>query len=518
MEAVEPLPEWYTFNFIVIEREKDGTNAPARLLLVCQDVTELHMKEEAEQQRLQQALDTAERASRAKTEFLFNMSHDLRTPMNAIIGYTDLSQRPGVSEAEMRSFVRKIDASSRHLLALINDILEMSRIESGKLTLEPGDTDLVGTIAEADSMFATQMKEKKIDFTVDAREVQDRRVLCDKNRLNRVILNLLSNAYKFTPEGGKIGVRLVQTGRTDGKGSYELHVKDTGIGMSPDFVSKLFTPFERERTSTVSGIQGTGLGLSITKNIVDLMDGTIDVETEQGKGTEFIVRLQFPVLEAQNTPETGTADSSRTVEEATAGAETPAQTKASAGTGTGEPAVTGVSRKTETEARLVPGTEASPGMDAKAGASTGTGAASVPEAETQPVDFSKIRILLVEDQMVNREIAYMILSSEGFQVEMAEDGHIAVDMVKASEPGHYDLILMDIQMPTMNGYEATRAIRALDNEALAHIPIVAMTANAFKEDIDAAAEAGMEGHIAKPIDIPKMLETLTQILRKHGSC
>ena len=180
--------------------------------------------------------------------------------------------------------------------------------------------------------------------------------------------------------------------------------------------------------------------------------------------------------------------------------------------------MTGVSRKTETEARLVPGTEASPGMDAKAGASTGTGAASVPEAETQPVDFSKIRILLVEDQMVNREIAYMILSSEGFQVEMAEDGHIAVDMVKASEPGHYDLILMDIQMPTMNGYEATRAIRALDNEALAHIPIVAMTANAFKEDIDAAAEAGMEGHIAKPIDIPKMLETLTQILRKHGSC
>lgn len=431
---------WFTFNFIVIERE-DGT--PVRLLMVSQDVTDLHNQEEEEQRRLQQALDAAEKASRAKTEFLFNMSHDLRTPMNAIIGYTELAQRDGVPVEEMLSYIKKIDSSSQHLLALINDILEMSRIESGKLSLEAAETDLTQTMSEAREMFATQMAGKDIDFTVDFSGVRDLWVLCDKNRLNRILLNLLSNAYKFTPQGGAVSVILDQTGSDDGVGAYELHVKDNGIGMSPAFAEKLFNPFERERTSTVSGIQGTGLGLSITKSIVDLMGGSIDVVTQQGKGTEFIVRLRFP---------------------------------------------------------LVSGGEAAPD-------------ATAPDAET--VDFSKARLLLVEDNEINREIATLILTQAGFMLETAENGRIAVDMVAGSQPGYYDAILMDVQMPVMDGYTATKEIRALENASLAGIPIVAMTANAFREDVNAAINAGMDGHIAKPLDVPRMMETLTEVLTRN---
>ncbi|MBR1781242.1 MAG: response regulator, partial [Oscillospiraceae bacterium] len=378
-------------------------------------------------------------ASRAKTEFLFNMSHDLRTPMNAIIGYTELAQQDDVSRETMLGYIRKIDSSSAHLLALINDILEMSRIESGKLTLEPVRTDLIQTLDECRELFATQMTGKRLTFTVDTSGVTDRWVLCDKNRLNRILLNLLSNACKFTPEGGAVTATLRQTGAEEGEGRYELRVKDNGIGMSPEFAAKLFTPFERERTSTVSGIQGTGLGLSITRSIVDLMGGSIDVATEQGAGTEFIVRLRFPLTE---------------------GAE-----------------------ETQREAPSAPA-----------------------------VDFSRVRLLLVEDNLINREIASMLLTQAGFQLETAENGQIAVDLVSASEGGYYDIILMDIQMPVMDGYAAARAIRALDDPALAGIPILAMTANAFQEDVQAARDAGMNGHIAKPLDVDRMFATITATL------
>ena len=433
--------EWFTVNFIVIAREN---GQPSRVLIVGQDVTELHHKEQREQQRLQQALDTAEKASRAKTEFLFNMSHDLRTPMNAIIGYTELAQREGVTEEQMRGFVEKIDASSVHLLALINDILEMSRIESGKMTLDPVETDLTATMEEARSMFAAQMAGKRIAFSVTC-ELDHPTVLCDKNRLNRILLNLLSNAYKFTPEGGAVSATIRETGSEDGEGLYEIRVKDNGIGMSPAFAQKLFKPFERERTSTVSGIQGTGLGLSITKSIVDLMGGTIRAETEQGAGTEFILSLRFPLFEHEI--ESAPADENE---------------------------------------------------------------------KTEAVNYAGKRLLLVEDNPINREIAVMILSQAGFQLDTAENGQIALDKVTDSADGYYDAVLMDIQMPVMDGYTAARAIRALPDAALSQIPIVAMTANAFAEDAQAAAEAGMNGHIAKPLDVDKMMETLQEVLSRKN--
>ena len=395
------------------------------------------MQKREEEQKTGRTL--AEENSRAKTVFLSNMSHDIRTPMNAIIGYTDLARRKGTSEEEMRGYLKKIDASSRHLLALINDVLEMSRIESGKMELEPVEVDLCRTLDEVRDMFSTQMAEKKIAFTVDT-QVRRRHVLCDENCLNRMLLNLLSNACKFTPEGGSVAVTLAQTGGDDTRGDYELRVRDSGIGMTEEFAGKVFEAFERERTSTVSGIQGTGLGMAITKSIVDLMGGTIGVESAPGKGTEFIIRVGFELL---------------------------------------------------------------PDDDA----------ASAEEEEAEPgaADFSGLHLLLAEDNEINREIATLILEDAGFTVESVENGREAVERVRASKPGELDLVLMDIQMPEMNGYDAARAIRGLGDPALAGIPIIAMTANAFNEDVKTARDAGMNAHISKPIDIPSMLATLRHV-------
>ena len=419
--------------------------AIALLIMFSLFSTMLRRERRMESAKLQAEVERekAEESSRAKSTFLSNMSHDIRTPMNAIIGYTDLALREGVGEGEMREYLQKIRSSSQHLLALINDVLEMSRIESGKMDLELAETDLVRTMDEVRDMFHTQMETKGITYTVESHGVTNRRVLCDKNRLNRVLLNLLSNAYKFTPEGGRVSLTLTQTGATEETGSYELRVKDSGIGMSPEFAARVFEAFERERTSTVSGIQGTGLGMAITKSIVDLMGGAISVETEQGKGTEFILQVSFPLA--------GDA---------------------------GEP-------------------DDSP-------ASTG---------ERQEADFSDKKLLLAEDNEINREIATLILEEAGFTLDTAENGQIALEKVKNSKPGGYDAVLMDIQMPVMDGYEASRAIRALDNPALSGIPIIALSANAFSEDIRAAKEAGMNGHIAKPIDIANLMETLADILR-----
>ena len=432
--------EYLTYNFIVTQRE----NGEASYMVVGgQDVTTMYYQEEQDKRKLQEALTTAERASRAKTDFLFNMSHDLRTPMNAIIGYTELAQREGVSEEDMHVYFTKIDSSSKHLLSLINDILEMSRVESGKMTLEPVEMDITEVIRESGELFSSQMKEKGIAFTAEAKDIRSPWVLCDKNRLDRVILNLISNAYKFTPEGGEVSVTLCQIGETEETASFELRVKDSGIGMSKEFSEKLFTPFERERTSTVSGIQGTGLGLSITRSIMDLMGGTIAVDTEQGRGTEFTVNVTFPKAETHREEEPENTD------------------------------------------------------------------------ESKPFDFSGISVLLVEDNEINREIASMILSQEGFVIDTAENGRIAVDKVEENDPGHYDLILMDVQMPVMDGYTATRTIRALGDPERARVPIVAMTANAFKEDVDAANEAGMDGHIAKPLDVHKMMSEIRRVLAEN---
>ena len=381
----------------------------------------------------------AEQSNKAKSTFLFNMSHDIRTPMNAIIGYVTLAKKEKDTPEQIKNYLTKIEASSDHLLSLINDIVEMSRIENGKMELEIGKFSLVKTMEEVHDLFITQMETKKLHYTVDV-DVTNKTAMFDKNRLNRVLLNLISNAFKFTPEGGSVSVTLTQTGGNDEVGEYELRVKDTGMGMTPEFAEKVFEAYSRDRT--VNNIQGTGLGMAITKSIVDLMHGTVDVETEFGKGTEFIVRVSFPI--AEDEPE---------VEE------------------------------------------------------------NPVEVTSSDIDFSKINLLLVEDNEVNREIATLILSEFGFTLNTAENGKEAVEKISSSKPGEYQLILMDVQMPIMNGYEASKAIRALPDKKLASIPIIAMTANAFAEDVQNAKAAGMNDHIAKPLDVEQMLQTITKVLK-----
>nr|MCR4935773.1 transporter substrate-binding domain-containing protein [Oscillospiraceae bacterium] len=393
-------------------------------------------------EELREARNRAEASSRAKTTFLFNMSHDIRTPMNAIIGYTDLAERESNDLPTVREYLKKIGISSRHLMVLLNDILEMSRIESGKLKLEIAEADLVKTMDEVRDMYAAQMQEKRIRYRVTAGPLKDRRVLCDEARLIRVLVNLISNAHKFTPEGGQVSVSLRQTGAAEGVADYELRVKDNGIGMSPEFAARVFEPFERERTSTDSGMQGAGLGMTITKHIVERMNGSLRVETEQGRGTEVILQLRFPIAE---TPETAEAPEA-----------------------------------------------AEPGDE---------------------VDFSGIRILLVEDNEINCEIATMLLEELGFVVDSAGNGKIAVEKLSASRPGDYRFILMDIQMPVMNGYEATKIIRGMKDEGFSDIPIIAMTANTAPEDIETQKRLGMNDLIGKPIDMDTMLRVLSKFAK-----
>lgn len=398
-------------------------------------------------EKLERDIIRAEEGSLAKTQFLFNMSHDIRTPMNAIIGYTDAAikenQDPMVGE-----HLSKIKSSSGHLMDLIDDILEMSRIESGKLELEPGPEDLDQLMEEMRTLFDSRMKEKDLDFTVDVSGIRHPYVYCDKKRMNRVLFNIISNAYKFTPEGGSISVTLSEdAGETPETASYTFSIRDTGIGMSPEFAAKVFTAFERERTSTVSGIQGTGLGMAITKSIVDMMGGTIDVQTAPGEGSEFIVKTVLPLADKAD------VDEQEIREE---------------------------------------------------------------DNRWRRVDLSGKRLLLVEDNEVNREIAAMMLQQMGFQLDYAENGKIAVDKIRDSQPGDYDGVLMDVQMPVMDGYTATKEIRALENDKLAAIPIIAMTANAFKEDEQAALAAGMQAHIAKPLDMEKVWRILAEVFTQTG--
>ena len=401
----------------------------------------IHTQLKRKQMAMERERIRAVEGSKAKSQFLFNMSHDIRTPMNAIMGFAHLGRQKGLSADEKDVYFEKIDHSGQQLLSIINDVLDMSRIENDKIELAPVPTNLIADFEDIQDLFSSQMQERGIDFSMDSSGVEDAWVLCDKNRLNRAMLNLLSNASKFTSEGGRVSVSIRENGKANGKGAYEIRVRDSGIGMSREFTENLFKPFERERTSTVSGIQGTGLGMSITKSIIDLMGGSIDVFTELGKGTEFVIQVSFPIMD-------------------------PPEEKSAA-------------------------------------------------AQNAPVELSKTRALLVEDNPINMEIAAMILAQAGIAVEKAENGQIAVDMVSASTPGYYDLVLMDIQMPVMDGYTAAKAIRSLKEPALNSVPIVAMTANAFAEDIRTAKEAGMNGHIAKPIDIAVMMKTIIEVLSER---
>ena len=523
-------------------------------------------------QALSEAVRAAETANKAKSTFLSNMSHDIRTPMNAIIGFTTLAVSNIDDKKRVQDYLGKILSSSNHLLSLINDILDMSRIESGKIHLEETEVSLSEVLHDLKTIISGQIHAKQLELYMDVMDVTNEDVYCDKTRLNQVLLNLLSNAVKFTPAGGTVSVRIRQChGTQKGSELYEIRVKDNGIGMSQEFVQKIFSPFERERTSTVSRTQGTGLGMAITKNIVDMMGGTIEVQTEQDKGTEFIVRLPFrtqpehqrteKIAELEGLKALVVDDDFNTCDSVTkmlvrvgmrsewtlSGREAVLRARQSMELGDAFhayiidwrlPDMNGIEvtrqirslgddtpiiiltaydwSDIEAEARAAGVTAfcAKPLFmsDIRETLMTAIGQSqSEPEDSVLPAAGSDFRgrcILLVEDNELNREIAVEILNEYGFLVDTAKNGAEAVEKVKNSEPGNYDLVLMDVQMPVMNGYEATKQIRALDNPALAGITILAMTANAFDEDRKKALECGMDGFLSKPIVIEELISTL----------
>ena len=523
-------------------------------------------------QALSEAVRAAETANKAKSTFLSNMSHDIRTPMNAIIGFTTLAVSNIDDKKRVQDYLGKILSSSNHLLSLINDILDMSRIESGKIHLEETEVSLSEVLHDLKTIISGQIHAKQLELYMDVMDVTNEDVYCDKTRLNQVLLNLLSNAVKFTPAGGTVSVRIRQChGTQKGSELYEIRVKDNGIGMSQEFVQKIFSPFERERTSTVSRTQGIGLGMAITKNIVDMMGGTIEVQTEQDKGTEFIVRLPFrtqpehqrteKIAELEGLKALVVDDDFNTCDSVTkmlvrvgmrsewtlSGREAVLRARQSMELGDAFhayiidwrlPDMNGIEvtrqirslgddtpiiiltaydwSDIEAEAKAAGVTAfcAKPLFmsDIRETLMTAIGQSqSEPEDSVLPAAGSDFRgrcILLVEDNELNREIAVEILNEYGFLVDTAKNGAEAVEKVKNSEPGNYDLVLMDVQMPVMNGYEATKQIRALDNPALAGITILAMTANAFDEDRKKALECGMDGFLSKPIVIEELISTL----------
>ena len=393
---------------------------------------------EKKNRELEIAVQQEAAANRAKRDFLFNMSHDIRTPMNAIIGYTSLAETNLTQPARVADYLRKISTASQHLLSLINDVLDMSRIESGRVVLEQKPVHLPALVQDVRDIIQSNITAAGLSFTVDLAGVRDEDVIGDPLRIQRILLNILSNAVKFTSSGGSITLRVVEkSGAPVRYGDYEFHVRDTGIGMSAEYQKHIYEQFSREETSTVSRIQGTGLGMPITKRLVEMMDGSIDLVSVQGQGTEFTVHLRLPLCGA-------------------------------------------------------------------------------PKAETsvEDPDFAGMRLLVVEDNELNMEITTTVLEEAGFLVDQAENGQVALEKVATAAPGQYALVLMDIQMPVMDGYEATRRIRALPDPAKAQIPIVAMTANAFAEDRANALAAGMNDHIAKPFDIHTLLWKLAEILKK----
>lgn len=384
----------------------------------------------------------AEERSKAKSEFLSSMSHDIRTPMNAIVGFTELALLDTGNKKQIEEYLLKIKASSAHLLSLINDVLEMSRIESGKIEINLEPINLVELLENIKTIIMGQAEAKKQTFIIDYSKITDKNVFCDKLRLNQILLNLISNAIKYTPSEGKIEVFVVQSeSELEEKAVYKFIVKDNGMGMSPEFAERIFEAFSREKTSAVAEIQGTGLGMSITKSFVELLGGDIKLNTAPQKGSEFIVTLELTINKEENI------------------------------------------EKKESIA-------------------------------VDPSSFAGKRLLLTDDMMINRQIGIAMLKIYGFEVEEAVDGEDALNKIIAAEPNYYDAVLMDVQMPKMDGYEATKAIRALEDKNKASVPIFAMTANAFEEDVKNALNAGMNGHISKPIDRDQLVKTLSKVLIK----
>ena len=531
---------------------------------------------EEQNRKLEIALQHEGAANRAKREFLFNMSHDIRTPMNAIIGFTSLAATHIDHKEQVLDYLKKISTSSQHLLSLINDVLDMSRIESGKVKIEEKAVHLPDLIHDVRSIIQPNVSAKRLSLFIDTMDVENEDIITDPLRLNQILLNILSNAIKFTPTGGMISIRISEkNGAPKGRACYEFRIKDNGIGMSPEFAKKIFEPFERERTSTVSRIQGTGLGMAITKNIVDMMGGTIEVQTAQGKGTEFTVCVPMRAQTEQRPVEKITEleglkalvvdDDFNTCDSVTkmlvkvgmraewtlSGKEAVLRARQSIEMSDVYhayiidwrlPDMNGIevtrqirSLHDDTPIIILTAYDWSDiEVEAKAAGVTAfcskpmfmsdlreTLMSALGQNQTDAAqellpqknaDFQGRCILLVEDNELNREIAQEILREYGFLVDSAENGAVAVEKVSTAAPGSYDLVLMDVQMPIMNGYEAAAKIRRIDDRKKADIPIIALTANAFSEDKDNAIKAGMNDHVPKPIDMNVLLPAMQKLI------
>ena len=554
---------------------RDNDTEDIMVMVVTKEITGAVKKQKEQTQALQDALMQAQHANKAKTTFLSNMSHDIRTPMNAIIGFTTIAASHINNKEQVRECLQKVLSSSNHLLSLINDILDMSRIESGKVQIKEQECNISELMHNLVNIIQPQVKAKQLELFIDTFEVANEDVIADSLKLNQVFINLLSNAVKYTPAGGTITFRIMQkTTFRHGYGDYVFIIKDNGIGMSKEFVKHIFEPFEREATTTQTGIQGTGLGMAITRNIVEMMNGTISVESELGKGSTFTVGITLKLQDIEKNAEQikeleglralvvdddfNTCDSvskmlkhiGMRAEWTTSGREAVYRAKMANNEGDSfhtyiidwqMPETSGV--ETARRIRSAVGNDASiiiltaydwSDIEEEAKAAGITAFCAKPlfmsdlksallmannlaeKEETAAAwtlaDFKGKRVLLVEDIELNREIAEVILEEAGFEVESAPDGTDAVSMVSGSEENYYDAVLMDVQMPIMNGYEATRTIRALPREDVKTLPIIAMTANALEEDKEAALKNGMNAHIAKPIDMDIFISVLKQFL------
>lgn len=399
------------------------------------------MTEQVQRQKLlKSALNQAQTANIARNTFLQNMSHDIRTPLNAIIGYAELARKHRTDAARLDNYLSQIRVASEQLLAIVNESMEVTRMESGKVTLVENIVMLGDLLAELERVIQPQVETKTLQFTIDRSQVRHSVMYMDFLRVKEILFQLLDNAVKYTEPNGKVTLTVIEEDvQLSHYGKFQFVVEDSGRGISKEFQKDLFQPFKRERNTTKSGVLGTGLGLSVVKSLVDLMEGSVVVESREGKGSKFIVNLLFKLPEELPAPD-------------------------------------------QTQLLL------------------------------DKMDLKGKRILLVEDNEINREIAEELLADEGYRVETANDGSVALEMVKNAKPQYYDLILMDIQMPVMDGHKATKAIRALENRELACIPIIALSANAFAEDYKRSIEAGMDAHVPKPIRIEELQETIRNVL------
>ncbi len=452
-QVVNGIEKWYGMNLVAAEFGAD--DKVTHVVMAVMDVDKQEKLKISQNEAIKDALVQARKANEAKSTFLSSVSHDIRTPMNAIMGFTNLAQTHIDEKETVQNYLEKIRSASRHLLSLINDVLDMSRIESGKIQIEESEVSLPDVIEEIQNMIQPMAEEAHQEFIIE-KDVRDNFIYTDKLRLNQVLINLLGNAIKFTPQGGKIWLTIKQEAEApEGYGVYQFSVKDTGIGIAPEFIDKVFKAFEREQTTTLSGIQGTGLGLSITRSIIEMMGGRITVASEVNKGSEFTVKLIFLLQDVEGNRLSSEELAALRKEEA---------------------------RRAEEERKVL---------------------------------FAGKHILVVEDNYLNMEIIRTILREEGIVVEEANNGKMAIEKLLESPAGTYEMLLMDVQMPIMDGYEATKQIRGMADKGYAEVPIVAMTANAFEEEKKKALSLGMNAHISKPVEINHLFEIITKIIKAN---